>query len=119
MDNFVPVRGDVLLANRVGLERLLAVRTEEGTRFTVTGHVPVERSARREAVAALLALEVANGVALVRRLVSSQNALGHETSETRAARVGLVAGMRPQVLLQMRRFFEAGSALRTLVRPQG
>lgn len=69
---------DVLLTGRIGLKRLLAVRAEERARLAVTRHVPVERATRREASAALGALEVAAGAALVCQLVRSQHPFRNE-----------------------------------------
>lgn len=73
MQHFTHVRFHVLLAYSISLERLVTIRTDEWPRFTVTGHVPIERAPRAEAPLALGALELRPSAAVVRDLMRSQH----------------------------------------------
>lgn len=77
MSNFICVRTDVFLANRVRFERFLTVRTQEGTRIAVARLVTVESAPGREQPLALRTLKPGRiGTALlVRPMVSSQHPL--------------------------------------------
>ena len=78
MENFIPVSGDVLFTDGIGLEGFLTIRTQERPAFTVTRHVTIERPFCWKETTAFRTLEIPTLVLLVGSVVSPQHTFRHK-----------------------------------------